>query len=115
VLAGDRVTPEGFRCLLFEADGEVVAVSALQAAGRACDWIVMGVANMRQGERLPDDRSLATAVAHETIRYAQTLGYRRIVALVHRHHDTSRHLVERLGFVRLADVDLDYTLFAAEL
>jgi hypothetical protein len=114
VLAGTWPAPPGFTCLLFEDDGTLVAVSAVKAAEPGvCDWIVMGVARTFQGARVADGRSVAVVVVDETLRAARIRGSRRIVAMVHRDHATSRFLLRRVGFAEVAAVDDQYGLFAA--
>jgi hypothetical protein len=122
VLAGDVPEPAGFRCMLFEADdpdglAELTAVSATMTGDDrvVCDWIVMGVAIERQGTRLPDGRSIAVAVAEETARFARSEGYELMVAQVDRRHAKSLHILERLGFVEVDILDVDYRLFATQL
>jgi hypothetical protein len=115
VLAGDVSTPAGFHCLLFEAAQELVGVSAVQAGDGACDWIVMGVANTHHGTYVSDGRSMAVAIAHETARFARGRGYTAMVAMVHRDHEKSLHIVAKMGFERLAPVDLYYDDYAVDL
>jgi hypothetical protein len=115
VLAGDAPTPAGFRCLLFEVGKELVGVSALQAGDGTCEWIVMGVAKTYQGAGVPDGRSMAVTIAHETARFAQGQGYASMVAMVHRDHGKSLHILVTLGFARLASVDLYYDDYAVDL
>jgi hypothetical protein len=121
VLAGDVLAPPGFRCLLFRnatapADAGLVGVSAIATAeGGICDWIVMGVARPLHGARVVDGRSLAAAIADETARFAQGAGYERMVAQVHRGHRKSLHIIDRLGFARVASLAADYDLYAVDL
>jgi RimJ/RimL family protein N-acetyltransferase len=121
VLAGTVAEPPGFRCLLFEdlaakAADRLVGVSAVRDADDGiCDWIVMGIARPLHGGRVPDGRSLATAIAEETARFARDQGYRRMVAQVHRDHQKSLHIVGQLGFVVATALDVDYSLYAVDL
>jgi len=96
---------------------ELVAVSALRdaPAEATADWIVMGIAKPFQGRRLEDGRSLAVAIAEETMRHAAAAGYRRVVAMVHRDHATSLHILKRLEFTDAGELGDDYLLLAAEL
>jgi hypothetical protein len=121
-LAGNLDPGAGFRCLLFEvanqADAmELVAVSALRdaPAEATADWIVMGIAKPFQGRRLEDGRSLAVAIAEETMRHAGAAGYRRVVAMVHRDHATSLHILKRLEFTDAGELGDDYLLLAADV
>jgi hypothetical protein len=120
VLAGNKPEPAGFYCLLFEDTATagvegLVGVSAIKAADRACDWIVMGIAKGYQSGCAVDGRSLAIAVAEETIRFAQRQGYERMVAMAHRDHVKSLHILDRFGFSLVAAVNVDYDLFAVKL
>jgi hypothetical protein len=124
VLAGNKPEPAGFQSLLFQdtttpgADG-LAGVSAIQTTDGICDWIVMGIARRYQGGRTSDGRSLAVAVAvavaEETARHAQRQGYRQLVAMAHRDHEKSRHILDSLGFRLVASVDLDYDVFGVDL
>jgi hypothetical protein len=121
VLAGTVAEPPGFHCLLFEqpaadVDDRLAGLSAVQDAGDGiCDWIVMGVNRSLHGGRVSDGRSIAAAVAQETTRFARDQGFRHMVAQVHRNHQKSLHIVERLGFILVRKLDVDYSLYAVDL
>lgn len=121
VLAGTVAEPSGFRCLLFEdraakSEERLVGISAVRDTGDGiCDWIVMGIARPLHGARVPDGRSLATAIAEQTAHFTRDQGYIRMVAQVHRDHQKSLHVVDRLGFVPVTSLDVDYSLYAVDL
>jgi hypothetical protein len=120
VLAGNKPKPTGFECLLFEDTSTqgvegLVGVSAIQTTDGVCDWIVMGIAKGYQGGRTTDGRSLAATVAEETARYAQRQGHKRMVAMAHRDHEKSLHILHRLGFSIVAAINPEYSLFGVDL
>jgi RimJ/RimL family protein N-acetyltransferase len=120
VLAGNKRRPTGFECLLFEDTATtgvegLVGVSAIQTANGVCDWIVMGIAHGYQGGRTTDGRSFAAATADETARYARRQGYKRMVAMAHRDHEKSLHILHRLGFSVVAAINPEYSLFGVDL
>lgn len=121
VLAGTVAVPSRFRCLLFEdraaeAEDRLVGISAVAKLDDGiCDWIVMGIARPFHGGRVPDGRSLATAIAEQTAQFARDQGYKRMVAQVHRGNQKPLHIIGQLGFVVVTSLDVDYSLYAVDL
>jgi hypothetical protein len=105
------------RVLLFETQGQTVAIAVVQEAHdpRIADLVVLALHQDVQGGwlKVQPPRPLCVAVLDETIRFAGREGYEQILAVAAEQNTKSVRLITLAGFARLTLLDGDYALYQA--
>lgn len=117
-LYGNRGLGERDRILLFERDGELMAVSVLSDESEDVAHLgFIGIASDLHGARIDavDGDRLSDAVLESSLDTATELGFRRVTVQIARAHHTSHALLQRAGFERISRYDHDYDLCAIRL
>jgi RimJ/RimL family protein N-acetyltransferase len=106
------------RVLLFEQDGQLMAVAVFSEESRATAHIgFIGLERDLHGARIDSDDGdrLSDAVLDSTLDAIRDLGFTRATAQVACAHTRSRAMLERIGFQRLSRFNHDYDIHAIDL
>jgi hypothetical protein len=118
-LGQEHTQERDLRVLLFEIEGEMVAAAALQRGVEPdlAQLVTLVLHKEMRGCRLRAQPRppLCAVTLRATMRFAASVGYRRMAAQIANNDAKGVRLAERCGFGRVGHADKDHGVWAASL